>query len=104
MPCLVHPFLQLAIRLIYDAVDDNYCQLVEDVKSGTAVSTYPQFHKGSLEILPILDNLVLLDSRRIVLPLPAVKPILKLLNFFTQVVPALPKPPTLLVAYIFGPG
>ena len=71
---------QLAIRLIYDAVDDDYRQLVEDIKSGTAFSTYSQFLKGSLDILSILDNLVLLDSRRIVLPLPAVKPVLKLLH------------------------
>ena len=71
---------QPAIRLIYGAVDDDYRQLVEDVKSGTSVSTYSQYLKGSLDILSISENLVLLDSRRTVLPLPAVKPILKLLH------------------------
>ena len=90
---------QPAIRLIYDAIDDDYRQLVEDVKNGTNISMYSQSLKGSFEILSVSDNLVLLDSRRIVLPISAVKPIL---NFFIQVIPELPKPLTLLVAYIFG--
>ena len=60
---------QPAICLIYDAVDDDYRQLVEDVKNGAAISTYSQSLKGSFNILSISDNLVLLDSRRIVLPL-----------------------------------
>ena len=71
---------QPAIRVIYEAVDDDYRQLLEDVKCGTSISTYSQALKGSLDILSICDNLVLLDSRRIVLPLPAVKPVLKLLH------------------------
>ena len=61
-------------------MDDDYHQLLEDVKCGMLVSTYSQALKGSLDILSISDNLVLLDSRRIVLPLPAVKPVLKLLH------------------------
>ena len=72
---------QPAIRLIYNAVDDDYRQLVEDVKNGTTVSMYSKSLKDSFEILSsVSDNLVLLDSRRIVLPIPAVKPILKLLH------------------------
>ena len=54
--------------------------ILEDVKNGTIISTYSQVLKGSLDILSISDNLELLDSRRIVLPIPAVKPILKLLH------------------------
>ena len=61
-------------------MDDDYHQLLEDVKCSMSVSTYSQALKGSLDILSISDNLVLLDSRRIVLPLPAVKPVLKLLH------------------------
>ena len=71
---------QPSICVIYDAVDDDYRQLLEDVKNGTNVSTYSQALKGSLDILSISDNLVLLDSRRIVLPLAAIKQILKLLH------------------------
>ena len=71
---------QPAIRVIYDAVDNDYRQLLEDVKCGTSVSTYSQALKGSLDILSISDNLVLFNSRRIVLPLPAVKAIVKVLH------------------------
>ena len=66
--------------MIYDAVDDDYLQLIEDVKSGTFISTYHQTLKGNHDMLSISDNLVLLDSRRIVLPLRAVKPVLRLLQ------------------------
>ena len=71
---------QPSIRLIYDSVDDNYRLLLEDVKNGSPISTYSQALKGSPDILSVSDDLVLLESRRIVLPLPAVTPILKLLH------------------------
>ena len=47
----------------------DYRQLLEDVKNGTSVSLYSRALKGNFESLSIMDNLVLLDSRRIVLPL-----------------------------------
>ena len=71
---------QPAIRLIYNAVDEDYRQLAEDVKNGPNISQYSQSLKGNFELLSVMDNLVLLDSRRIVLPMSAVKPILKLLH------------------------
>ena len=71
---------QPAIRLIYNAVDDDYWQLVEDVKNGTSVSLYSRSLKGNFELLSVMEDLVLLDSRRIVLPVSAVKPIFKLLH------------------------
>ena len=67
---------QPSICLIYDAVDEDY----RLVKKGTTISTYSQALKGSLDILSISDNLVLLDTRCIVFLIPAVKPILKLLH------------------------
>ena len=54
-------------------MDEDYRQLVEDVKNGTSVSQYSQSLKGNSELLSVMDNLVLLDSRRIVLPMSAVK-------------------------------
>ena len=71
---------QPVIRLIYDAVDEDYQQLMEDVKNGTSVSWYSQSLKGNFELFSVMDNLMLLNSRRIVLPMSAVKPILKLLH------------------------
>ena len=61
---------QPSIRLIYDSVDGDYHLLLEDVKKGSTISTYSQALKGSLDILSVSDDLVLLDSRRIVLPGP----------------------------------
>ena len=77
--CLSQTF-QPSVCVIYEAVEDEYRQLIEDVKCGTSISTYSHALKGSMDILSVSDNLVLLDSRRIVLPLPAVKPVLKLLH------------------------
>ena len=71
---------QPTIRVIYNAIDDDYRQLIEDVKNDTSISLYSQALKGNFEFLSIMDDLVLLDSRWIVLPLPAVKPILQLLH------------------------
>ena len=79
IPCLSQTS-QPSIRVIYEAVDDDYRQLIEDVKCGTSISAYSQALKGSMDILSVSDNLVLLDSHRIVLPIPAVKPVLKLLH------------------------
>ena len=71
---------QPSIRLVYDAINDDYRQLVQDVISNSTSSRYSQHLKGSFDSLSVMDNLVLLDSRRIVLPLPAVKPVLHLLH------------------------
>ena len=54
--------------------------LLTDVPNGTRHSTYSHFHKADFDSLSTSDGLVLLDSRRIVLPLSAVKPILNLLH------------------------
>ena len=42
---------QPAIWVIYDAIDDDYLQLIEDVKSGTSLSTYYKALKGSHDML-----------------------------------------------------
>ena len=71
---------QPSIRIIYDAVDDDYEQLINDVLNNTYVSHYSQQLKGSFDSLSVSDNLVLFDSRRIVVPMPAVKKVLHLLH------------------------
>ena len=75
------------IDTIYNSIDDDR-HLLDDIKNETFLSTYSQSLKGYLNIfslslslsLSLSDGLVLMDSERIVLPLPAVKPILKLLH------------------------
>ena len=69
-----------SIRLIYDSVDDDYRLLLKDVKNVSTLSSYSQALKGSLDILSVSEDLVLLDSSRIVFPLSAAKPILELLH------------------------
>ena len=72
--------LQPSLNIVYAAVDDDYRKLIEDVKCNTSLSTYSRSLKGSMDVLSVSDNLLLLESCRIVLPLPAVKPVLKLLH------------------------
>ena len=67
---------QTSICVIYN----DYRQLIEDIRNDTSVSLYSQALKGSFESLSIMDDLMLLGSRRIVSPLPAVKSILHLLH------------------------
>ena len=59
-----------SIRVIYNTIDDDYRQLIKDVQNGSSVSLYSRALKGNFESLSIMDDLVSLDSRRIVLPLP----------------------------------
>ena len=58
---------QPSIRIIYDAVDDDYRQLVKDIQNSSHMSRYSQHLKGSFDSLSIMDDLVLLDSRRCLL-------------------------------------
>ena len=71
-----HPTMDL----IFKSIDDDYRLLLSDVKHGTFHSTYAQSLKAYFDILSLSNGLVLMVSRRIVLPLPSVKPILKLLH------------------------
>ena len=71
---------QPSIDVIYSAVDSDYRQLVSDVLDNTRISLYSHQLKGSFDALSVSDNLVLLDSRRIVVPMPAVKRVLQLLH------------------------
>ena len=71
---------QPSMNVIFNAVDDDYKQFIQDVIQNTSYSNYSKSLRGSFDSLSVLDNLVLLDSRRIVLPLSAVKPVLRLLH------------------------
>ena len=69
-----------SLDTIFSAIDEAYRLLLSDVPNGTRHSAYSRALKVDFDSLSALDGLVLLDSRRIVLPLPAVKPILRLLH------------------------
>ena len=65
--------------VISRAVDEGYRALVQDVLQGMSTSSYSRSLKSDIASLSVLDGLVLLDSRRIVLPTPAVVVFLKFL-------------------------
>ena len=69
---------QPSLNMVYAAIDDDYKILISDVTNNTCASDYSRALKGNVDNLSVSDGLVLLDSRRIVFPLPAIKPILKL--------------------------
>ena len=69
-----------SITVISRAVDDDYHTLIDDVLNGTSTSSYAQSLKSDMASLSVSDGLVLLDSRRIVLPISGVKPVLQLLH------------------------
>ena len=60
--------------------DGDYRLLLSDVDNSTHHSAYSFSLKSDLDSLSSSDGLVLLDSRRIVLPVGAIKPILHLLH------------------------
>ena len=69
-----------SMSVISCAVDDDYHALIQDVLCGTSNSAYSRSLKSEMSSLSVSDGLVLLDSRRIFLPIPAVKPVLRLLH------------------------
>ena len=69
-----------SMDVIYCAIDENYRALINDVLNETSVSSYSRSLKSDMASLSVSDGLVLLDSCLIVLPLSAVKPVLKLLH------------------------
>ena len=66
--------------VIYRAINEDYRALINDVLNETSVSSYSRSLKSDMASLSVSDGLVLLDSPCIVLPLSAVKPVLKLLH------------------------
>ena len=57
-----------SLDIIYSAIDEDYRRLLSDVKIASKFSKYSVNLKSDFDCLSISDNLVLFDSRRIVLP------------------------------------
>ena len=43
-----------SLQIVYDAVDEDYLQLIKDIKSGTSFSTYHQALKGNHDMLSLI--------------------------------------------------
>ena len=78
--CLSATSSSSSLEVVYSSIDEDYRLLLSDVKNGTNFSKYSLHLKSDSDSLSLSDGLVLLDSRRIVLPLPAIRPILNLLH------------------------
>ena len=59
----------LALDIILDLIDSDYYQLIKDIKHNTSLSTYQKLLKSERENLSLEDQLVLLHSRCIILPM-----------------------------------
>ena len=70
--CLAHTS-HPSLNIVYTAVDEDYNKLILDVQNNTCSSSYSNALKGQMDDLSVSDGLVLLDSRRIVLPIWAIK-------------------------------
>ena len=66
--------------VIFDAIDSDYVKLRQDVRDGTFVSVYANQLKSVMSQLSVDEDLVYLDSARIVLPKNVVKVILPLVH------------------------
>ena len=67
---------QPSLDLIFNGIDEDFCTLLEDVLNGTSPSTYSRSLKADTDSLSVSEGLIVLDTSRTVLPLPAGKPVL----------------------------
>ena len=70
----------LALDIVYESTDPDYQQCIEDVIGDTVTSRLSQELKNVKGDIIIREGLILLDARRILLPTPAIKPILAQLH------------------------
>ena len=68
-----------ALNIVHEAIDQDYQQCMADIIEDTVISRLSQLKsvKGDISLK---DGLILLDSRRVILPIPAIKPILARLH------------------------
>ena len=72
------PGMECELNSILDALDSNYIKYRHDVVNGTETCLYSRQMKSVFGQLSVNDELVYLDAKRIVLPLKAVKEVIRL--------------------------
>ena len=70
-----------SLSIIEQGVDEDYRKMILDVLNDTSTSSYVKQLKNLAGHLSVEHGIVLLDAKRIVVPVPAVKEILKRLHF-----------------------
>ena len=69
-----------ALKTIYESIDGDYLQCIEDIQKETKTSHLAQQLKSNKGDISIRDGLLTLDAKRIILPKMAIKPIMKRLH------------------------
>ena len=72
------PTIEQELNSILNSIDSDYLKFRHDILNGTVYSPYFQQMKSVFSQLSVDDELVYLDAKRIVLPLKAVKDVLKM--------------------------
>ena len=72
------PGMERELNSILDAINSDYVKFKHDVLNGTELSPYSKQMKSVSCQLSVEDELVYIDTKRIVLPLKAVKEVLRL--------------------------
>ena len=71
------PAMEQELNSILDSIDSDYVKFRHDVLNGTVCSPYSQQMKSVFSQLSVDNELVYINAKRIVLPLKAVKDVLK---------------------------
>ena len=61
-----------ALKIVHESIDQDYQQCITDIIEDTVTSRLSQQLKSIKGDISVKDNLIMLDSRRIVLPIPAI--------------------------------
>ena len=70
----------LALKVIYECIDQDYTQCIIDIHEGTTRSHLIQQLKNIKSEISINENLLMIDAKRIILPKSAIKPIMDRLH------------------------
>ena len=69
-----------ALNVIYESIDSDYLQFIKDISNDTNISQLSKQLKNIKGDISTRDKLILLDAKWIVLPKPAIKPIMSHLH------------------------
>ena len=64
-----------ALQIIHECIDQDYTQCIKDIQEGTSTSHPIQQLKTIKSEISVQDNLLMIDTKRIILP-SAIKPII----------------------------
>ena len=95
------PAMKQELNSVLDSIDSDYVKFRHDVLNGTMHSPYSQQMKSVFGQLSVDDELVYLDAKRLVLPLKAVKDVLKMAHLLHA---GITKIYELLCSLYFWPG